>query len=58
MNQKIIFTGNFWSFFGFSILLIIGSVLTLGLLLPYYLYWQFKYFVNNLEIEAPKPVQN
>ena len=39
---RIIFTGNFWEYF----------IQSLGLLvLPYWTYWQFKYFFANMEIE-------
>ncbi len=48
---KIIFTGHFGDFFLKSLALLILSILTLGLLLPYYVYWQYKYFVTHLEIE-------
>lgn len=50
-NANIVFTGNFWNYFGISILLYIGTVATLGILMPYAVYWQFKYFVSNLEIQ-------
>jgi uncharacterized membrane protein YjgN (DUF898 family) len=48
---KIIFTGNFGEFFFAALGLIVLSVFTFGLLLPYFIYWQYKYFVSHLEIE-------
>jgi uncharacterized membrane protein YjgN (DUF898 family) len=48
---KIIFTGNFWEYFFYSIGLLVLSTVTFGLMFPYYCYWSIKYFVNNLEIE-------
>ena len=48
---KIIFNGHFLEYFVFSILLLILSAVTFGILLPYYFYWSVKYFVNNLSIE-------
>ena len=48
---KIIFTGNFWEYFGLSIALLLLSIITLGIALPYWVYWSFKYFFSNLEIE-------
>ena len=48
---KIVFVGNFWEFFLFSIVLLILAVITLGLALPYCAYWSFKYFFCNMEIE-------
>ena len=48
---KIVFTGNFWEYFGLSIALLILSVITFGIALPYWVYWSFKYFFSKLEIE-------
>jgi hypothetical protein len=48
---KIIFTGNFGEFFIAALGLIVLSCITLGIALPYFIYWQYKYFVSNLEIE-------
>lgn len=48
---KIIFTGHFMEYFVMSIGLIILSIITLGIMLPYYMYWNFKYFFKNMEIE-------
>lgn len=51
-TKKIIFTGNFGEFFLISLGLLVLSLVTLGLLLPYYAYWQFKYFVTHLEVQS------
>lgn len=48
---KIYYKGNFFEYFFISLGLLILSVLTFGILLPYYFYWTMKYFVSNLEIE-------
>ena len=48
---KIVFVGNFWIYFGISILLMILTIVTVGLALPYWLYWSQKYFFTNMEIE-------
>ena len=47
------FTGNFWEYFLISLGLGILSVLTAGILLPYWVYWSAKYFFDRLEIEIP-----
>ena len=48
---KIIFTGNFWEYFGLSIALLLLTVVTLGIALPFWVYWSFKYFFSKMEIE-------
>jgi uncharacterized membrane protein YjgN (DUF898 family) len=48
---KVLFTGHFVEYFFKSLFFIILSVITLGIMFPYYLYWSVKYFVDNLEIE-------
>ena len=48
---KITFTGGFWEYFLMSLELLVLSVVTLGILLPYWVYWSFKYFFDKLEIE-------
>ena len=35
---RIIFVGSFWEYFGLSIALLIPTVITLGLALPYWVY--------------------
>ena len=47
---KIVFTGHFFEYFLKCLLLWILSILTLGLLLPYLFYWNFKYFFTRMEI--------
>ncbi len=54
---KIVFTGDFWEYFFTSVGLFVLSVLTLGLLFPYFFYWTFKYFFTQLEIEIQPPQQ-
>ena len=48
---KIVFVGNFWEYFAISIALMLLTIVTLGLALPYWAYWSFKYFFNRMEIE-------
>ena len=48
---RIVFTGNFWEYFGLSLALMILTICTLGLALPYWVYWSFKYFFGKMEIE-------
>ncbi len=55
---KIIFTGNFLEYFVISIALMILSLITFGIAAPYWVYWSFKYFFTNMEIElyaGPNP---
>lgn len=51
MNKKIVFTGSFLNYFIKSLLIMGLVILTLGLALPYLVYWQMKYFFTHLEIE-------
>jgi uncharacterized membrane protein YjgN (DUF898 family) len=48
---KITFTGSFGEYFITSIGLLVLSFITLGIMFPYFMYWQYKYFVSHLEIE-------
>ena len=48
---KIVFTGNFWEYFPISLGLGLLSTLTFGILLPYWVYWSAKSFLNHSEIE-------
>ena len=48
---KIIFVGSFWEYFGLSIALLLLTIVTLGIALPYWVYWSFKYFFSKMEIE-------
>jgi len=54
MNKKIKFTGNFGEYFIMSLGLLLLSVLTLGIALPYWIYWLNKYFFTRLEIDGKK----
>lgn len=51
IKGKINFTGSFGEFFLMSLGLLVLCLLTIGILFPYYIYWQYKYFVSHLEIE-------
>lgn len=51
-RKKIFFTGNFWDYFFKTLGLLILTVITVGLMVPYFAWWQAKYFVNHLEVEA------
>ena len=51
--HKIRFTGNFWPFFGTTLLLVLLGIVTLGLGLIYLPYWQAKYFFAHMEIVLP-----
>ena len=48
---KIVFTGSFWEYFIFAIGLMALTICTFGILFPYFVYWSFKYFFANMEIE-------
>lgn len=48
---RIIFTGGFWDYFLKMLGLSVLTVFTLGILFPYLMYWNAKYFFENLEIE-------
>lgn len=49
---RILFKGNFWEYFLISLGLLVLSLITFGLALPYYFYWILKYFFTKLEIEV------
>jgi uncharacterized membrane protein YjgN (DUF898 family) len=51
-RTKIVFTGNFWEYFIMSLGLLLLSLITFGLALPYAAYWSLKYFFQHLELEA------
>jgi uncharacterized membrane protein YjgN (DUF898 family) len=55
MQGKIVFTGNFWDYFIKSFGLGILCVLTLGIMIPYVIYWQFKYFFTKMTIQFEQP---
>ena len=56
MSKKITFTGGFGEYFIMSLGLLLLSVITLGIALPYWVYWSFKYFFTKLEIDGKKVV--
>lgn len=47
---KIVFTGNFFEYFFKSLFLAILAIVTLGIMLPYFFYWNAKYFFSRMEI--------
>jgi uncharacterized membrane protein YjgN (DUF898 family) len=49
-KSKIVFTGHFFEYFIMSIGLLALSIITLGILFPYYVYWSAKYFFTHMEI--------
>ncbi len=54
MNKKVTFTGSFGEYFLMSLGLLVLSVITLGIALPYWIYWSFQYFFTKLEIEGKR----
>ncbi len=50
MNKKIKFTGSFGEYFIMSLGLMLLSIITFGLAIPYWMYWSLKYFFTRLEI--------
>ncbi len=52
MTRKIEYTGDFLEYFLTSLLLLLLSVITFGIALPYWLYWSLKYFFTRLEIDG------
>jgi len=48
---RINFKGHFVEFFLKSFGLLVLSVITFGILFPYYVYWSAKYFFSRMEIE-------
>ena len=44
------FTGNFWTFSFAQIGLFVLSVLTLGIAIPFWIYWTNKYFFTRLKV--------
>ena len=47
---NIRFTGNFGHFFIMSLALFVLGIVTLGLAMPYLVYWTNKYFFTELEV--------
>ena len=56
MSKKVTFTGSFGEYFIMSLGLLVLSVITLGLALPYLVSWSFKYFFTKLEIEGKRVI--
>lgn len=56
MNKKIAFTGGFGEYFLISLGLLVLSVVTFGLALPYWVYWSYKYFFVRLEVDGKRVV--
>jgi len=54
MNKKVTFTGSFGEYFLISLALLVLSVITFGIALPYLIYWSCQYFFTKLEIEGKK----
>lgn len=52
-RAKIVFVGDFWEYFFKALGLLVASGITLGILVPYWIYWNVRYFARNLEIELP-----
>lgn len=50
---RIVFTGHFLEYFIMTLGLLVLSVITFGIALPYLFYWQFKYFFTHMEIQIP-----
>ena len=52
-RAKIVFVGDFWEYYFKALLLLFVSAFTLGILIPYWIYWNVRYFSRHLEIELP-----
>lgn len=50
-KATIRFTGNGWEFFGKYLGLMLVTLATFGLAVPWFIYWQFRYLYTNLEID-------
>ena len=48
---RIHFRGHFGSYILGALLCLLLTFVTFGLALPYFIYWNSKYFVNHLELE-------
>ncbi|MFM2207190.1 MAG: hypothetical protein RL213_1165 [Bacteroidota bacterium] len=56
MNKKIVFKGEFVEYFLMALGLCVLTLLTLGIALPYLIYWSNRYFFTKLEIDGKKVV--
>ena len=54
MNTPIKFTGSFGEYFISSLGLLLLTVITFGLALPYWLYWSYKYFFTRMQVGEQK----
>ena len=54
MSKQIKFTGGFGEYFIISLGLLVLSVITFGIALPYWVYWSYKYFFTRLEIDGKR----
>ena len=50
-RYRLRFTGSFGDYFLKSLGLLVLSIFTLGLAIPYWMYWQWKYFFDHMEME-------
>jgi len=48
--MKVNFVGSFGEYFLMSLGLLVLCFITFGIALPYYAYWNMKYFFSKLEI--------
>lgn len=49
-GERIVFTGSFAEYFITVLGLTLLSIVTFGLALPYFVYWQYKYFFTKLHV--------
>lgn len=54
LPRKFKFTGSFGEFFLYALGLLFLSVITAGIVFPYFVYWTNKYFFSNLELDGVK----
>ena len=54
MSKQIKFTGGFGEYFIMSLGLLVLSVITFGIALPYWVYWSYKYFFTRMEIDGKR----
>ncbi len=51
VRYRLKFTGSFGDYFLKSLGLLVLSIVTFGLAIPYWMYWQWKYFFDHMEME-------
>ena len=54
MSKKIKFTGSFGEYFIMSLGLLLLTIVTFGIAMPYWVYWSLKYFFTRLEIDSKR----